>query len=307
MPRDPKYLVLRELDALNRNMFSAKHRQKDDHVLCVSVARPQAAHHRTPMKILALGANLEYLAVVQSSLGDDISLAFADEALIGPEDMPECDLVIYPLLKSNGGSVANYDAALQKLRQLVLNAAGVPVIAFLRDPDRTTIREAIAAGAYDYFVESGSMPELRIILRRAAHFHELSAELKRVQTSPGAGFGSMLAADPRMLELVALSRRVATSDASIMITGETGTGKELLAAAIHDASSRRRFPFIPVACSALPETLIEAELFGHERGAFTGAAAARVGRFEAAGRGTIFIDEVGELSPALQVKLLRVL
>ncbi len=260
------------------------------------------------MKVLVLGTNLEYLAVVQNRLGDDIKFIFADEEHVEPENMPDCDLVVFRLPKGNGGGERDSKPGIERLRQLVLNSAGVPVIAFLSDPDRATIREAIGAGAYDCFVESGSMPELRIIFRRAADFHDVSSELKRMQASTErVGFGKILAADPKMLDLMVLSRKVAQSDASIMITGETGTGKELLASAIHDASPRKRYPFVAVACSALPESLIEAELFGHEKGAFTGATQARAGRFEAAGRGTIFIDEVGELSPSLQVKLLRVL
>jgi DNA-binding NtrC family response regulator len=104
-----------------------------------------------------------------------------------------------------------------------------------------------------------------------------------------------------------LAQRVAQTDATVLVTGESGTGKELVARAIHQASPRAKEPFVAVACSSLPETLIESELFGHEKGAFTGANAVRQGRFEAAGQGTIFLDEIGELSPAMQVKLLRVL
>jgi DNA-binding NtrC family response regulator len=258
------------------------------------------------MKILALSRNLEYLAIVKDSLGDDINFVFADEECVEPDSLGDFDLVLFRVPKGSGSQDAN--SGIEHLRRLVLNAAAIPVIAFLGDPDRDMIREVIATGAYDYFVESASMPELRIVLRRAAQLHELSVELKRVEASTERiGFGNVLAADAKMLELTALARRFAQSDASIMITGETGTGKELLAAAIHDASPRKRYPFVAVACSALPETLIEAELFGHERGAFTGASQSRAGRFEAAGRGTIFLDEVGELSPSLQVKLLRVL
>src|SRR5437868_8067523 len=110
-----------------------------------------------------------------------------------------------------------------------------------------------------------------------------------------------------MRAIYTFASKVAASDATVLISGETGTGKELLARAIHRASNRGREPFVAVACSSLPETLIEAELFGHEKGAFTGASAARRGRFEAAERGTIFLDEIGELSPGMQVKLLRVL
>jgi DNA-binding NtrC family response regulator len=117
----------------------------------------------------------------------------------------------------------------------------------------------------------------------------------------------MAGTDGTMRPVFSLASKVAPTDANVLITGESGTGKELLARSIHLASPRASQPFVAVACSSLPETLIEAELFGHEKGAFTGANALRVGRFEAAGEGTIFLDEVGDLAPTLQVKLLRVL
>jgi DNA-binding NtrC family response regulator len=120
-------------------------------------------------------------------------------------------------------------------------------------------------------------------------------------------FPAIAGTDDIMRPVFSLAAKVAPTDANVLITGESGTGKELLARSIHLASPRASQPFLAVACSSLPETLIEAELFGHERGAFTGANSLRVGRFEAAGQGTIFLDEVGDLAPTLQVKLLRVL
>jgi two-component system response regulator AtoC len=171
------------------------------------------------------------------------------------------------------------------------------------------VRTAMLAGASDHFVESGSMEELRHILRRAAQFHEMNRELQRLRFSGRelGDFMSIVGSDQKMRAIFTLASKVASTDATVLITGETGTGKELLARAIHQASQRARQPFVAVACASLPETLIEAELFGHEKGAFTGAATARRGRFEAAERGSIFLDEIGELTPGLQVKLLRVL
>ncbi len=121
------------------------------------------------------------------------------------------------------------------------------------------------------------------------------------------GFEGIIGSHPSMLGMFEVIRRVAPTDATVLITGESGTGKELVAAALHHLSLRAAERFVPVHCGAIPEELLESEMFGHERGAFTGAVASRVGRFKLADRGTIFLDEIGEMSPKLQVKLLRVL
>ncbi len=125
--------------------------------------------------------------------------------------------------------------------------------------------------------------------------------------SPATKFGELIGSAPAMAEVFALAKRVAPCDVSVLITGETGTGKELLARAIHDRSSRSSGPFVALSCANLPDTLIDDELFGHEKGAFTGAEASRRGRFEVANGGTLFLDEIGDLPLALQAKLLRVL
>jgi transcriptional regulator with PAS, ATPase and Fis domain len=130
---------------------------------------------------------------------------------------------------------------------------------------------------------------------------QLLKEIKHIR------FGEMIGSCPSMLEVFNMVRKVAPSDVSVLITGETGTGKELIARQIHRLSSRAKGPFVALNCGAIPENLIESELFGHERGAFTGAVTTKLGKFHLANHGTIFLDEIGELSPALQVKLLRVL
>ena len=121
------------------------------------------------------------------------------------------------------------------------------------------------------------------------------------------GFEGIIGRHPSMLAIFEMIRRVARTDATVLITGESGTGKELVAAALHRLSGRAHGRFVPVHCGAIPEDLLESEMFGHERGAFTGAVASRVGRFKLADSGTIFLDEIGEMRPKLQVKLLRVL
>ncbi len=255
------------------------------------------------MKCGFLDDRVEFFSILNEKLGEKFLLTpIEPSALDEGELIAACDVLIVGVRESRPAN----DFAL--LERAVLNPAGIPVVVFL-PPNRQLMRDAIATGAYDCFVETSSMEELRIVLRRAAQFHELSKEVIRLRedVQEVGDFGCLIGGDEKMQTLFRFARMIANTDANILITGETGTGKELFARAIHQASTRARHPFMAVACSSLPETLIEAELFGHEKGAFTGAVAARCGRFEAAGQGTIFLDEIGELSPTLQVKLLRVL
>lgn len=259
------------------------------------------------MKCLFWDDRLDFFRILAEKLGEEFSFMSGDsEVLTDPDELAACDVIIAGVPLQPSPRLRESAATLERL---VVNSAGVPVVAFLAAPDRTAMRQVIATGAYDYFVESESMEELRIILRRAARFHELSEELHNLKRAAEREpvYGAIAGTNPKMVEILNFARKIASTDANVLITGETGTGKELLARAIHQDSLRARQPFVAVACSSLPETLIEAELFGHEKGAFTGAVTMRRGRFEAAGRGTIFLDEIGELSPSLQIKLLRVL
>ncbi len=174
--------------------------------------------------------------------------------------------------------------------------------------ERENALQAIGAGAYDFLSKPVDLEELKLILRRAFHVARLEREFRELQQRSGASaFEEMLGASPGMQDAFAKIRKVATTDAPVLILGESGTGKEMAALAIHRQSSRREGPFIPINCSAIPETLLESELFGHEKGSFTGAHAQRKGRIESAIGGTLFLDEIGELPPAIQVKLLRYL
>jgi two-component system, NtrC family, response regulator AtoC len=201
-----------------------------------------------------------------------------------------------------------FQARMSLLHRIGRTPGAAPVIAAIPHAERHTTRLVFQAGAYDCFVETASIEEIRIVLRRAAQFREMTEQLGHLRgEAPNVGFRNVIGSNPKMRAIYAFAARVANTDASILITGETGTGKDLLARNIHEGSQRVSQPFLSVSCSSLPEHLIEAELFGHERGAFTGANNSRQGRFEAVQTGTLFLDEIGELSPGLQVKLLRVL
>ena len=169
--------------------------------------------------------------------------------------------------------------------------------------------EAMKAGAYDYITKPFELEELRLVVGRALSLislEEENRELKRQVLTDGQ-FGRMIGRSPALRQLFETAARVADSDVTVLITGESGTGKELLAREIHARSLRAKGPFVAVNCAALPDTLIESELFGHEKGAFTGAVLQRKGKFEQGHNGTIFLDEIGDMNPLTQAKVLRVL
>jgi DNA-binding NtrC family response regulator len=169
--------------------------------------------------------------------------------------------------------------------------------------------EAMKKGAADYITKPVAFDQLRIVVKKALDVRRLQQEnrLLRHQLKTKYRFENLVGTSPGMHRVFQLIEKVADAESTVLILGESGTGKELVARAIHFNSHRAEKPLVPVNCGAIPESLLESELFGHERGAFTGAARTRMGRFELANGGTIFLDEVGDMSPALQVKLLRVL
>jgi two-component system NtrC family response regulator len=169
---------------------------------------------------------------------------------------------------------------------------------------------AISHGAYDFYAKPVVFEELALIVRRALELHRLEAENRRLAAAIGEGnrvLGGMITAAPEMLRVARTIERVANTGVSVMLLGASGTGKELLARGLHDASQRRGGAFVAINCAAIPENLLEAELFGHEKGAFTGAVKTTEGKIEQAHGGTLFLDEVGDIPLQLQVKLLRFL
>jgi len=174
--------------------------------------------------------------------------------------------------------------------------------------DRASALRAIGAGAYDFLSKPVEMEELKFLLKRCFHVVQLEKEYASMQQLMGGdSFEGMLGSSPQMKPVFDTIRKVATTDAPVLILGESGTGKEMVAKAIHQRSNHKAGPFVAINCSAIPETLLESELFGHEKGAFTGAHVQRKGRIESASGGTLFLDEIGEIPLPLQVKLLRFL
>ncbi len=201
-------------------------------------------------------------------------------------------------------------SGLEVLSQLKKNGDARAVIMITADPQLDDIKTALKLGAYDFVGKPLDFDELNVAVKNALETTRLRTEVQslRGEVRRRTGYHEVIGSSAKMTELMAFVRKVAASEATtILIQGESGTGKDLIAKAIHYESSRQEKPFIAINCSAIPETLMEAELFGHEKGAFTDAKAMKKGLFEAADGGTLFLDEIGELSPLLQAKLLRVL
>jgi len=198
---------------------------------------------------------------------------------------------------------------LEFLKEVKNRIPDLPVVVITAFAEVDKAVEAMQNGAFNYLAKPFSNDELIITINKAASLHLLVRENSRLRKEIKGqnGFGGMVGKNPKMLQVYQLIEKVAPTHASVLITGESGTGKELVAKAIHNNSPRESKSFIAVNCAALSENLLESELFGHEKGAFTGAVAMRKGRFELADHGTIFLDEVGEIPLALQSKLLRIL
>jgi DNA-binding NtrC family response regulator len=215
----------------------------------------------------------------------------------------ECDVLILDLHAENGSLKERIACS----RRLI--ASQVPLVVMADDGYRSVALELVRVGAFGYCRRPPSIRELKTMLCRAHENSALKREIQTVQQrlESVSSCDRLIGSSVRMQRVYQLVKRVANINASVLVSGESGTGKELIARAIHNLGSRADKPFVAVSCSAIPETLIEAELFGHEKGAFTGTVGAREGYFEQAQDGTLFLDEIGDLSPFTQVKLLRVL
>jgi DNA-binding NtrC family response regulator len=206
---------------------------------------------------------------------------------------------------------SNYSSLTQQIPFYEEIAAGcrIPLIVMSDDLNKSTAVEFIQRGAFDFVRKPPSLLEVKVVVRRAHEHAAMKTELERMRGTSNCtnGCDRLIGTSGLAQVVYDLIQRVTNLNAFVLITGESGTGKELVARAIHNLGNRAKQPFVAVSCGAIPETLIESELFGHEKGAFTGSAGARAGYLEQAQEGTLFLDEIGELSLSTQVKLLRVL
>ena len=230
-----------------------------------------------------------------------------DEVTDGDEVLPflghhEVDLILLDM------KMARMDG-LTTLSVLLQAGYVLPVIVLTAFSSVESAVEAMKKGAYDYIVKPVDIEELKLLVNRALSFRHLSEENITLKNRLGErfAFNNIIGKSAAIKEMFAMLSMVAPTDATVLITGESGTGKELVANALHQNSPRRAFPFVKLNCAALNENLLESELFGHEAGAFTGAAGRRKGRFELAHKGTLFLDEIGDMSLPTQAKILRVL
>jgi len=244
----------------------------------------------------------EGLAEALAQDGYGTALAQDGEEAMSLVERGDVDLVITDLRmpRKGGGEV---------LKEVVGRYPGIPVIVLT---GHGTIEDAVSAmrlGAFDFVTKPINLDHLGLLVKRALESRELARKNLELEAEVMAQrrASSIIGSSPEMKKVLDLVRRVSSTKASVLVTGESGVGKELVADAIHNLSPRAEFPFVKVHCAALAESLLESELFGHEKGAFTGAQGRKRGRFELADKGTLFLDEIGEINQNVQIKILRVL
>jgi two-component system NtrC family response regulator len=248
---------------------------------------------RTQMK-WALAQDYEILAAGDRATAVDLFRSARPSAVLLDLGLPP-----HPGTPEEGLATLSDLLAIDRLAKIVIISG---------QGEKNVALQAVGAGAYDFLGKPAEMDELKLLLKRCFHIAQLEKEYREMQSRlQGDAFEGMLGTSPRMQTVFSSIRKVATTDAPVLILGESGTGKERAALAIHQRSARKDGPFVAINCSAIPEALIESELFGHEKGAFTGAHVQRKGRIETAAAGTLFLDEIGEIPLQLQVKLLRFL
>ena len=255
--------------------------------------------------ILIVDDERNYLLVLEALLSEEgYQVITAEGARRGIELLQENDLdVVITDMKMPGMDGMEF---MEHIRQ---RQADLPVIMMTAFGSVEKAVEAMRKGAFDYILKPFKNEELKLTIAKAIHHYHLVRQNRQFarELQGKYHFGNIIGKSAQMQRIFELIEKVAPTKATVLITGDSGTGKELIARAIHYNSPRKEQPFISVNCGALPETLLESELFGHEKGAFSGAVSQRKGRFELAHEGTLFLDEISEMSPPLQVKLLRIL
>src|ERR1051325_8992408 len=260
----------------------------------------------TPQRILLidqLSPGGESLKGLITSWGHDVVVS--DKGRLDATEISKAN----PAVVIDGSSITSEDS-LKLMRDLKAQETAIPLILLVPSHDVERAKAAVnEEAAYHYFEQPVDVDKLRVILDRALELTEARREneLLRRELQDRGVFGESIGSSPPMREIYSLIEQIAPSSASVLLTGESGTGKELVARTIHHLSPRREKPFVGIKCSAIPETLMESELFGHEKGAFTGAASRRQGCFELADGGTLLLDEISEMPAMLQAKLLRVI
>ncbi len=244
----------------------------------------------------------QMIEAVLSAEGYEISQADDGQTAIVAVEDRFYDLVIMDIRMPKISGIE----ALKKIKAI---SPGIPIIIMTAYASVGTAVEALKAGAYDYLIKPLDIEELKILVAKALRFRQLEQEnvYLKERLNDRFDFSKILGRSPAMNSLFETMALVAPSEATVLIVGDSGTGKELIASAVHQNSPRKDRPLIKVNCAALPETLLESELFGHEKGAFTGAIARKQGRFQLAHKSSIFLDEIAEMAPATQAKILRVL
>ncbi|MDH4101543.1 MAG: sigma-54 dependent transcriptional regulator, partial [Nitrospirota bacterium] len=257
-------------------------------------------------KLMVIDDDAKYVVNLAEQLENEgyVVAAFtrATDALSTLEAVDDVDLILTDIHMPDVGGVQVLKAAQSMKRP-------VPVIIFTGHGDVETAVKIMKAGASDFLCKPISFDELFIRISKVIEKHDLALEVeglkKRLESVES--YKGIVGKSKKMEEVFGLISAVADTDTTVLVRGETGTGKELVARAIHDSSARKNEPFVAINCTAIQQTLLESELFGHEKGAFTGAYAQKIGKLEHAGAGTVFLDEIGDMSSETQAKLLRVL